>query len=49
MTFSDCPEAYNELMGASLINGLLCLFYAYISLQEIQQAKADLRSKGVSI
>ncbi|KAI9315293.1 dolichol-phosphate mannosyltransferase subunit 3 [Dichotomocladium elegans] len=31
MTFSDCPDAYTELMG------------------EIQQAKLDLRSKGVSI
>ncbi|KAL1927089.1 hypothetical protein VTP01DRAFT_5052 [Rhizomucor pusillus] len=31
MTFSDCPEAYTELMN------------------EIDQAKIDLRSKGVSI
>ncbi|CDS12353.1 hypothetical protein LRAMOSA04548 [Lichtheimia ramosa] len=31
MTFSDCPDAYTELMG------------------EIQQAKTELRSKGVSV
>ena len=51
LTFRDCDEAYEELIGVSGLDlsSKLCADSSLLLLQEISLAKADLQAKGVTV